>query len=238
MPFPAITKSSAPPGFWAITGGKLTTYRAMAERIVDKIVRDEFGDRRLGPCSTVGPIVGADRPMPGGASPPLQELWSRYGSEALAIDALIRESPELAEPIDDRAPYCWAEVVYSLRKRIRRANRRPHRPAAGAFLSAPGLDLRDKIEALDRAAPILGPGQSLPCDVAPMKRFFVINPNAGAGMSPRAIERLEHYFRHRANSFDAVVSQSRDDVIHRTRQRFDKAWSKSLPSAAMARLTR
>ena len=51
-----------------------------------------------------------------------------------------------------------------------------------------------------------------------MKRFFVINPNAGAGMSPRAIERLEHYFRHRANSFDAVVSQSRDDVIHRTRQ--------------------
>jgi diacylglycerol kinase (ATP) len=51
-----------------------------------------------------------------------------------------------------------------------------------------------------------------------MKRLFVINPNAGGGMSPRAIARLEHYFRHKANSFDAVVSQSREDVIHQTRQ--------------------
>ena len=127
-----------PPGFWAITGGKLTTYRAMAERIVDKIVRDEFGDRRLGPCSTVGPIVGADRPMPGGASPPLQELWSRYGSEALAIDALIRESPELAEPIDDLRPLLLGRSRLFPSKRIRRANRRPHRPAARRFCCALG----------------------------------------------------------------------------------------------------
>ena len=51
-----------------------------------------------------------------------------------------------------------------------------------------------------------------------MKRLFVINPNAGAGMGPRAIERLERYFRGRANSFEAVVSTSREDVIFQTRQ--------------------
>lgn len=51
-----------------------------------------------------------------------------------------------------------------------------------------------------------------------MKRIFVINPKAGAGMTPRAIERLGDYFRRRGSSFDAMVSQSREDVIHRTRQ--------------------
>jgi len=51
-----------------------------------------------------------------------------------------------------------------------------------------------------------------------MKRLFVINPNAGAGMRPRALERLERFFRGRANSFEAVVSKSREDVIFRTRR--------------------
>jgi diacylglycerol kinase (ATP) len=51
-----------------------------------------------------------------------------------------------------------------------------------------------------------------------MKRLFVINPQAGGGMGPRAIARLAEFFRRRANSFDAVVSQSREDVIQRTRQ--------------------
>jgi diacylglycerol kinase (ATP) len=50
-----------------------------------------------------------------------------------------------------------------------------------------------------------------------MKRLFVINPHAGAGMNRRAIEKLENYFRRRANSFDAIISKSRDDVIVRTR---------------------
>jgi diacylglycerol kinase (ATP) len=55
-----------------------------------------------------------------------------------------------------------------------------------------------------------------------VKRVFVINPKAGAGMRPRDIERLEEYFRRRANSFDAVVSQSREDVILRTRDAIRK----------------
>jgi glycerol-3-phosphate dehydrogenase len=38
------------PGWWDVTGGKLTTYRLMAEETVDKIVR-HFG-LKSGPCST------------------------------------------------------------------------------------------------------------------------------------------------------------------------------------------
>ena len=44
------------PGIWAITGGKLTTYRAMAKRLVDGLVRESFADRPLRPCSTTAPL--------------------------------------------------------------------------------------------------------------------------------------------------------------------------------------
>jgi glycerol-3-phosphate dehydrogenase len=139
-----IIRSS--PGRWAITGGKLTTYRAMAEQIVDQIVRDEFGDRRLGRCSTIAPIVGAEKPLSKDGTSTLQELWARYGSEALVIESLIRDSPELAERIDSRAPFLWAEVVYSLRNEyVERLDDLVDR-RLGAFLVAPGIDLRKTVE--------------------------------------------------------------------------------------------
>ena len=51
-----------------------------------------------------------------------------------------------------------------------------------------------------------------------MKRIFVINPNAGAGIGRRKLERLESFFRHRGSPFEAVISKSREDVVERTRQ--------------------
>ncbi len=51
-----------------------------------------------------------------------------------------------------------------------------------------------------------------------MKRIFVINPKAGAGLGRRGLERLESYFRRRGCSFQAIVSRSREDVIQRTRE--------------------
>jgi len=38
------------PGWWDVTGGKLTTYRLMAEQVVDQLVA--YLDRRVGPCRT------------------------------------------------------------------------------------------------------------------------------------------------------------------------------------------
>jgi len=118
----------------------------MAERIVDQIVREEFSDRRFKRCSTIGPIVGTDQPLSNEVSSRVRELWSRYGSEALTIDSLICDSPELAERIDSRVPFRWAEVVYSMRNEyVERVDDLVDR-RLGAFLLAPGIDLRDKIE--------------------------------------------------------------------------------------------
>ena len=52
------------PGLWAITGGKLTTYRAMAKRVVDALVRERFHDRTLRAGSTIAPLPGASEPLP------------------------------------------------------------------------------------------------------------------------------------------------------------------------------
>lgn len=136
------------PGRWAITGGKLTTYRAMAQRIVDRVVREEFPfrSRRLARCSTTGPLLAAMRPLPASAPPRVRELWQRYGCEALAIEALVRDKPELGEQIDGRAPYCWAEVVYAMEHEyVERIDDLIER-RLGAFLLAPDVALREKIE--------------------------------------------------------------------------------------------
>jgi|HubBroStandDraft_6_1064221.scaffolds.fasta_scaffold27681_2 glycerol-3-phosphate dehydrogenase len=134
------------PGQWAITGGKLTTYRAMAQDLVDRLVRKEFPNRRMPPCSTTKPLASAVEPFPVNASAALLELWQRYGSEALSIESMIRESPELDERIDDRAPFFWAEVVYALENEyVERIDDLVDR-RLGAFLLAPGVDLREKIE--------------------------------------------------------------------------------------------
>jgi glycerol-3-phosphate dehydrogenase len=134
------------PGRWAITGGKLTTYRAMAQRIVDQVVRQDFRDRRIGPCLTTGPLVGAEQPLPINSPPQRRELWQRYGSEALAIESLIRDVPELGQPIDARAPFCWAEVVYAMEHEyVERIDDLLDR-RLGTFLLAPDVDLLEKIE--------------------------------------------------------------------------------------------
>jgi glycerol-3-phosphate dehydrogenase len=134
------------PGQWAITGGKLTTYRAMAQDLVDRIVRKDFPIRRLPACSTTKPLASAVQPLPAKATSSLRELWQRFGSEAISIDTMIRESPELGERIDHRAPFSWAEVVYTIEKEyVERVDDLVDR-RLGAFLLAPGVELREKIE--------------------------------------------------------------------------------------------
>ena len=47
-------------GLISIAGGKLTGYRKMAERVVDKVVEDYFDDRSIKPCFTNRISLGAD----------------------------------------------------------------------------------------------------------------------------------------------------------------------------------
>lgn len=109
-------------GVLTVTGGKLTTYRAMAEEVVDRVC-DALGERRDGrPHREV--------PLPGGAIAALadteaearaavgdaaiaQRLARAHGSEWRSVWRLTRDDRALAERIDETLPYVMAEAVHA-----------------------------------------------------------------------------------------------------------------------------
>ena len=129
------------PGIWAITGGKLTTYRAMAEATGRWPRAREL-------CRPSAPRLLDDRAsasareiLPGDASPVLRDLWSRYGAAARSIERLANE-PELSERIDPGVRFVWAEVEHALdHEWVERLDDLLDR-RLGAFLLAPECDLR------------------------------------------------------------------------------------------------
>ncbi len=102
-----------PSGMVSVTGGKLTTYREMAEDTVDVVAR-QLGHRAR--CRTKRlPLLGADgyREAPAGSRS--GHLGSRYGTLAADIDALVAADPSLGEPLVEGLPYLRAEAVYAVR---------------------------------------------------------------------------------------------------------------------------
>jgi glycerol-3-phosphate dehydrogenase len=101
-------------GVTTIVGGKLTTYRQMAQDAVDAAVRL----RRLdaGPSRTRRlPLVGAAmRSALAGIDAPAR-LVARYGTEAPAVAALGIEDPRLAEPIAPGVATVGAELLWGVR---------------------------------------------------------------------------------------------------------------------------
>jgi len=101
-------------GVLTIVGGKLTTYRKMAEDAVDEIA-DRAGVT-AGPCQTRAlPLVGAEQtstPRRGDAR--AEHLHFRYGSEAAAITAMIDDAPALGEPVVEGLPYVRAELAWGI----------------------------------------------------------------------------------------------------------------------------
>ena len=107
----------------SILGGKLTTYRQMAEDTVDECER--VLGRRHARCRTRRlPLRGApaNSPMEPGAAERLRvdpavlrHLIDRYGSEAPAVAALIRTDPSLGAPLVSGLSYLRAEAVHAVR---------------------------------------------------------------------------------------------------------------------------
>jgi glycerol-3-phosphate dehydrogenase len=97
-------------GLITVTGGKLTTYRRMAEDTIDHARRllGLHGHRCL--TSRV-PLVGADG---FGGAALTGHLAERFGSEADLV-LRIAEDTELARPLIDGLPYLRAEVVFAAR---------------------------------------------------------------------------------------------------------------------------
>ncbi|MFY9468715.1 MAG: glycerol-3-phosphate dehydrogenase/oxidase, partial [Solirubrobacterales bacterium] len=107
-----------PGGMITITGGKLTTWRRMAEDVVDRIVAR---DRREAPSHTeeipLGlPIDPADLPVAGGIDAAAAgHLAGRYGYAATKVIEYARGDRSLAEPIAAGQPDRLAEVVMAVR---------------------------------------------------------------------------------------------------------------------------
>lgn len=94
-------------GLLTVVGGKLTTYRRMAEDAVDKAVKTR--GLTAGRCVTRNlPVVGAI------AGPTRSLLERRYGTDAVKVKALIAADPGLVEPVAPGVDVLTAELVYSV----------------------------------------------------------------------------------------------------------------------------
>lgn len=100
-------------GVISITGGKLTTYRKMAEHTVDEVCsrlsrRAKSSTKRL----ELHGARGFDRAQLTG---PHAHLAQRYGTEVDAVLAIAAESPQFARPLIDGLPYLGAEAIFAVR---------------------------------------------------------------------------------------------------------------------------
>jgi glycerol-3-phosphate dehydrogenase len=99
---------TGPDGLVSVVGGKLTTYRRMAQDAVDRIT-----DR---PCRTADlPLVGAAPrdALAAVAAPP--RLVDRHGTEAPQVLALAQGDPHLLEPLVPGGDVLKVEVLHAAR---------------------------------------------------------------------------------------------------------------------------
>ena len=119
-------------GVVSVIGGKLTTYRAIAEETVNVIednLRDIDGRKPVGRAPT------DTRPLPGGATQDLDVLTEEiaregfsketathlvhaYGTESAAVLNLAQSNPDLARPIVAGHPAIRAQLVHAIRREM------------------------------------------------------------------------------------------------------------------------
>ena len=112
------------PGFVSIAGGKYTTYRVMAEDVIDRAVLELRRATKDSVTEKV-PLVGADGYFAleqqteriaqenGLAVETVTHLLNRYGSLISEILVIIKEQPKLAKRLDSDLPYIKAEIIYA-----------------------------------------------------------------------------------------------------------------------------
>jgi glycerol-3-phosphate dehydrogenase len=107
-------------GLVSIAGGKLTTYRSMAEQLVDVVVKELSDKHSIAPksaCMTARvPLVDVEPvPMSDGLPQDVQEhLIHSHGPEAGRVTDLIKRDAKLGQRIVEDLPYIWAEVPYAI----------------------------------------------------------------------------------------------------------------------------
>jgi glycerol-3-phosphate dehydrogenase len=100
----------SPSGLLTVVGGKWTTYRKMGEDIIDKALK--LAGLSAIPCNT------QHLPIHGFVENQREGHLAIYGADASAIEDLIAQHPELAEPLHPEYPYLKAEVVWVVREEM------------------------------------------------------------------------------------------------------------------------
>jgi glycerol-3-phosphate dehydrogenase len=164
------TVTTSREGVITVTGGKLTTYRKMAQDTVDAAVRALGESPRRRRCVTKSlRLLGATTRTrdPVAQAQPQARLLGRYGTDLSSVVALADGRPELRQPVVAGLPYTGAELVYAAREemactlddvlsrrtraRIQRAHAAMAAAPAAAALLAPELGW-DEREAADQVA--------------------------------------------------------------------------------------
>jgi glycerol-3-phosphate dehydrogenase len=102
-------------GAVTILGGKLTTYRRMAQDALDHLVRRR--GLEAGPCRTeAAALVGAPQRGQGRPAEVPERLWRRFGSEAGEIAALADGRPELLGPLAPGVPVLGVELLAAVER--------------------------------------------------------------------------------------------------------------------------
>jgi glycerol-3-phosphate dehydrogenase len=112
------------PGLVVVAGGKWTTYRVMAKDAVDEATRT-MDEKVPASCTETIPLLGASgfkaawnrrsrtAEEYGVHVARVEHLLNRYGSMTPEVLAIIKERPELAEPLPGADDYLQAEAVYA-----------------------------------------------------------------------------------------------------------------------------
>jgi glycerol-3-phosphate dehydrogenase len=101
-----------------IAGGKLTTYRKMAQDTIDEALAQL---QKSAKCKTKNlKLIGATTATPKTNAKSALHLAARFGSEAKLINEMIAENPSLGEQLIAGLPYLKAEAVFAVKYEMAR----------------------------------------------------------------------------------------------------------------------
>ncbi len=131
-------------GLITITGGKWTTYRRMAQDVVDKAA--VVGGLKESPCATQTLHLHGYKPGRHAV-----DAWISYGTDAAKLEQMIAQRPEWGHLLHPRLPYLPVEAVWAAREEMARTVEDVLARRTRALF----LDARASIEIAPRIAQIL-----------------------------------------------------------------------------------
>jgi glycerol-3-phosphate dehydrogenase len=100
----------SPSQLLTITGGKWTTYRLMAEEVINRAIKEGILEKRRCVTSTLK-LSESDNSIPG-------NRLHIYGDQSVEIEQIIGKNPEMGKPLSEHFPYTKAEIIWICRNEM------------------------------------------------------------------------------------------------------------------------